>query len=157
MWLWRLRSPKFAILACSRPRRTDGVDSVLRMAYWTLRRINGAVPIWREEIWENLLYRCLQWMEELGGLQSMGSQRVGTRLSDFTSLHCTDEDRRQFAGKFPFAPEGQSFCSKSSFNWLDETHPYYGRQPTYSKLTILNVNLIQNHPASWHIVNHHSR
>ena len=29
----------------------------------------------------------IPWTEKPGGLQSMGSQRVQTRLSDFTSLH----------------------------------------------------------------------
>ena len=34
-----------------------------------------------------LQYSCLEWMEEPGGLQSTGSQRVGHKVSNFTSLY----------------------------------------------------------------------
>lgn len=44
-----------------------------------------------------------------------------------------------------------SFCSIQAFHWLDEAHPHYGQQSTYSKFTNLNVNLIQKHPPSWFI------
>lgn len=45
------------------------------------------------------------------------------------------------------------FCSGEPFKWLDEVHSNHGGNLFYTKSTISSVNLIQQHPWSWHKTN----
>lgn len=56
----------------------------------------------------------------------------------------SDEIHRQAAEELFFAQGGQSFHCMQAVNWMDEAHPYYGRQSAYMEFTDLNVYLFQN-------------
>ena len=112
------------------PSPIAGVYSDLPPSSLVAQRLKHLPPMWETRVWSlgredplkkekathsSILAWGIPWTEESGGLQSMGSQRVGHDWVTLLYLHWVSDTIQPFHPVFPFSSCLKSFPASESF------------------------------------------